>query len=473
MSHKVITLNDISLYSHDHPCFEHFSTQIHAGKHIVIMGANGAGKSSLLRIIQGIDSPTHGKVSIAQEIIFGYVPQTVTDYPQLSGGQRFNKALSHAISLEPDVFCLDEPTNHLDLKNKRSLIGMLQRYHGTLIIISHDPDILTLDFDEIWHIEQGKITIFTGNYTQYLVEHDIKQQASLSERHELQKGKRELRKAIQQEQKRVASSKIANKYENDKILLAAMKASGDRTQGKNLKRLHGERDRIQERLAANHIYDKIEPNFNLDAQKLSSSKAIVSITDGSCGYTQPILHDINFQLLPTDRIAITGDNGSGKSTLFKALLHNKEVIRHGDWIMPPKKAIGHLDQHYSNLNPVLTVTEVIQEAAPDWDDRQVRKHLNDYLFQKPGQVTKKVTNLSGGEKSRLSLAQIATQQPYLLLLDEITNNVDIETREHIIDVLSVYPGAMIIISHDQDFLQALEIETIYHISNGTLIFSTL
>ncbi|MDR3551068.1 MAG: ABC-F family ATP-binding cassette domain-containing protein [Candidatus Babeliales bacterium] len=473
MSHKVITINDISLYSHDHPCFEHFSTQIHADKHIVIMGSNGAGKSSLLRIVQGIDSPTHGKVSIPQDLTFGYVPQTVTDHPELSGGQRFNKALSHAISLDPDVLCLDEPTNHLDIKNKRSLIGMLQRYQGTLIIISHDPDILTLDFDEIWHIDQGKITMFYGNYTQYLVEHDIKQQTSIAQREQLQKGKREVRKAIQQEQKRVASSKIANKYENDKMLLSAMKASGDRTQGKNLKRLHGKQDKIQEKLAVNHIHDKIEPNFNLDAQKLSSSKAIVSITDGSCGYIQPILHDINLQILPTDRIAIIGDNGSGKSTFFKALLDDTSVTRQGDWIMPPQKAIGHLDQHYSNLNPALTVTEVIQEAAPDWDDRQVRKHLNDYLFHKPGQVTKKVSVLSGGEKARLSLAQIATQQPYLLLLDEITNNVDIETREHIIDVLSVYPGAMIIISHDQDFLQALEIETIYHIHNGTLTFSFL
>jgi len=468
MSHKAITITDISLYSHEYPCFEHFSTQIHAGKHIVIMGPNGAGKSSLLRIIQGIHQPSNGTVTIPQDITFGYVPQTITNYPELSGGQRFNKVLSQVISLDPDVLCLDEPTNHLDLKNKRSLIGMLQRYQGTLIIISHDPDILRLDFDEIWHIEQGKIIIFYGNYTQYLVEHDIKQQTVFAERNELQKDKRQLRKSIQQEQKRVASSKISNKYENDKILLSAMKASGDRTQGKNLRRLHGERDRIQEKLAANYIHDKIEPKFNLDAQKLSSSKAIVSITHGSCGYKEPILHDINFQLLPIDRVAIIGDNGSGKSTLFKALLHDKNVHRDGDWIMPPKKSIGHLDQHYSNLNPALTVTEIIQEAAPDWDDRQVRKHLNDYLFHKPGQVTKKVSVLSGGEKARLSLAQIATTQPYLLLLDEITNNVDIETREHIIDVLSAYPGAMIIISHDQDFLEALGIETTYQINNGTL-----
>jgi ATPase subunit of ABC transporter with duplicated ATPase domains len=472
MSHKPIIISDIFLSINQKTFFEKFSTQIHPRKHIVIMGRNGAGKSILLKIIQGIVQPTEGYVTISDEIVFGYVPQTISDYPELSGGQRFNKALSSALSIEPDILCLDEPTNHLDLNNKRSLIRMLQKYNRTLIIISHDPEILTLDFDEIWHIEHGHIKVFQGNYSEYLKEHGIKQQSVEHQREQLRKEKRQLRKLVQVEHKRASQSKSANKNENDRNLLGAMKESGSHTAGKNLKRLSKVQEEIQEKLAGNFVHKKIEPKFNLDSRKLLSGKSIVSIVNGGCGYKKPVINNINLQVKADARIAIIGDNGTGKSTFIKALLHDPNVITDGQWIMPQKNNIGYLDQHYSNLDQNLTVTEIIQKAAPDWDDLKIRKHLNDFLFSTQEEVKNKVANLSGGEKARLSLAQIAAQSPYLLLLDEITNNVDLETREQIIEVLKKYPGAMIIVTHDPRLLQELSVDTIYETQNGSLCLLT-
>jgi ATPase subunit of ABC transporter with duplicated ATPase domains len=468
MSHKPIVINNITVAMGQKICFEDFSTQIQSGKQILIMGRNGAGKSTLLKVIQNLVQPIEGIISISSDIVFGYVPQTVLDHQQLSGGQRFNQSLSYALSVEPDVLLLDEPTNHLDLKNKRSLTRMLQRYYGTLVVVSHDLEILTLDFDEIWHVEHGIITIFKGNYDQYCIEHGIAQQKEEDQRDQLQKDKRQLRKLVQDEQSRAGKSKSANKRENDRNILGAMKDAGSSTAGKNMKKLAKVHENLQQKMADNFVHKKIEPKFNLDTKVISSGRSIISIIDGSCCYTKPVINNMHLQMGCTDRIAIIGDNGSGKSTIIKALLRDLSVAITGQWSMPSKDIIGYLDQHYSNLNADATVTENIQNIVPDWDDLKVRKHLNDFLFSSQLAVSNVVKNLSGGEKARLSLACMAAQSPSLLLLDEITNNIDLETREHIIEVLQLYPGAMIIVSHDPAFLQALSVTDFYEVADGCI-----
>lgn len=468
MSHRPLVIKDISLHLPERTCFKHFSAQIHAGNRILIIGNNGTGKSTLLKIIQGIVEPTEGTISGLQDMVFGYVPQTVTDHPELSGGQRFNKALSAALSSQPDVLCLDEPTNHLDLKNKRSLIRMLKSFRNTLIIVSHDPEIMALDFDQIWHIEHEQIHIFKGDYEAYRNEHDLQERELIARREQLHKEKRILRKAEQQERERAASSRAANKYENDKNLLGAMKESGSRTAGKMGKKLADIDQKIKAGFADTFVHKKIKPNFNLNTRRLSASKSIVSIVDGSCGYDKPLLNNLSIQIKATEHIGIIGDNGTGKSTLLKALLHNRSVNIDGQWLIPPKEDVGYLDQHYSTLDPELTALQVIQQAAPQMIDQESRKLLNDFLFSKPHELSKRVSTLSGGEKARLSLAQIAAASYYLLLLDEVTNNVDLDTRAHIIEVLREYPGAMIIVTHDSIFLKELGITTVYEVANGML-----
>ena len=157
------------------------------------------------------------------------------------------------------------------------------------------------------------------------------------------------------------------------------------------------------------------------------------------------------------RLAICGQNGSGKSTLVKALKSEPTVHKEGIWLTPPAQEIGYLDQHYQDLKLGTSVIEIIQEVQPLWTHQQIRCHLNDFLFRKNEQVYSLTDVLSGGEKARLSLAKIAAKPPKLLILDELSNNLDLKTRNHVIQVLKKYPGALVVISHDEDFLEQLKL----------------
>ena len=432
------------------------------------MGRNGSGKSTLLKIIQGMLAPASGVVQIPADCVFGFVPQLVTDHSNLSGSQRFGKALSRELAKHPDVLCLDEPTNHLDAKNRAALMRMLKQFPGTLIVVSHDTELLRNCFDEIWHIDNHRVTPFSGTHDDYLYEHELRQSATQEKREQLIKSKKHIKHSLVKEQQRIAHSKKANMQENDRSLREKMKETGSRTAGKNKGKLNKHAEKINTELSEIHLPKEIKPTFTLSASDYSPNKTIVSVVDGTCGYDTPLIHDIHFHLKGGERVALLGDNGSGKTTFIKALLQDSSVRRMGTWLSPQQKAIGYIDQHYATLDNYQTVINAIQAVAPSWNMLELRKHLNDFLFSKNEAVNAAIHTLSGGERARLSLAQIAAQSPKLLMLDEITNNVDIETRKHIVQVLNEYPGAVLVISHDQDFLQALNIDTYYSIKEGML-----
>ena len=215
----------------------------------------------------------------------------------------------------------------------------------------------------------------------------------------------------------------------------------------------------------------ILPKFSLTTDTIGSGN-LLSISGADIGYSKDkiILKNVNITLAGKERVAICGRNASGKSTLLKAILDQGQILKTGSWHLPRPEHIGYLDQHYSNLNPDLSIIEHIQELKPDWHEIDVRRHLNDFLFRKNEEVMQLVANLSGGEKARASLSLIAALTPRLLILDEITNNLDLETKEHVIQVLKEYPGAMMVISHEEDFLKAIGIDHIYKIVDGGMVF---
>lgn len=183
-------------------------------------------------------------------------------------------------------------------------------------------------------------------------------------------------------------------------------------------------------------------------------------------HSRKIFNKINLKIPQNARIGIVGKNAFGKSTLLKALLNNQDIEKKGYWKSIEPARIGYLDQHYANLDDTKSVVENMYEAQTDMDRVTIREHLNDFLFRKNNEINKICSFLSGGEKARLSLAILAAKMPELIILDEVTNNIDIMTKNHLIQVLESYHGAMIIVSHDIDFLSHLSIDKKIFITDG-------
>lgn len=469
MIHKPIQIKHLTLSLPHKLCFADFNATIHHGNKIALMGRNGSGKSTLLAMLAHIKPVSDGSIQMPSDVVVGYVPQIINAHETHSGGERFNKALTQALSHDPNLLLLDEPTNHLDRRNRTNLMRMLRAYTGTLIVVTHDPELIRNCTDILWHIDNHKITSFSGNYDAYLKtlqtkRTHIEQQLAIFERQ-----KKETHQQLMKEQQRAAKSKAhgEKKYAGDTIALRSAQGRGERTHNKNRKNIHETKQELTEQLAQLRMPEIIVPTFHITSGSISS-RALLSVREGTVGYQphEPVVTRILLTLQGQSRIALNGDNGSGKSTIIKAVLGDTAVYKRGDWQLPPKASIGYLDQQYSTLNAQETVIESLQALVPTWSHAELRRHLNDFLFRKNEEITMRIAHLSGGEKARLSLAHIAARTPALLILDEITNNIDLETRDHIVNVLKDYPGALLVISHDADFLEEIAIVDYYEIRDG-------
>jgi ATPase subunit of ABC transporter with duplicated ATPase domains len=464
MSHKPIQFTDVSLVFPHKICFEGFTTSIAYGSRIAVTGRNGSGKSTLLRMIYGDKEPSNGTIKLPENVRIGYLPQIIEDHASASGAQRLNKALTQALASDPNILLLDEPSNHLDLANRKSLFRLLNSYTGTLLIVSHDVELLENCVDTIWHITDGRISIFSGNYQDYQREIAIKRKSLSQEIVRVERQRKDMHQALMQEQARAAKSRAQGEKSIDKrkwpTIVSKTKAMrGGQTAGRKKAEINMKKQELSDKLSEMRLPEIIKPKFQLPVG-LSCNQTVLNISEASAGYQDHvILENISLSLSYGERLAIIGPNASGKSTLVKAILSHPEVKRTGNWYA--SKSIGYLDQHYHTLMPHKTVLETIQELLPSWQHSEIRRFLNDFLFRKNEEVNACVSTLSGGEKARLSLAQIAARPPQLLILDEITNNLDLETREHVINVLKEYTGALIVISHDENFLKAINITQRY------------
>lgn len=472
MTHIII--KDVCLSLPHKVCFESFSTRVLSGSRIGIVGINGSGKSTLLKMIAGEVSPVDGVIQMCSARRIGYVPQLLDELDSLSGGQRFNAVLTKALAENPDVLLLDEPTNHLDQRNRKSLMRLIRSYKGTVIVVTHDIELLRSTIDTIWHIDQGRIHIFTGDYDDYMREKDLKRNATEQELRKLSQQKKAVHESLMKEQARAKGSaargeKSIKQRKWPTVVSGAKARRAEETSGAKKSAMRVERMDLVDKLAELRVAEIIKPTFSLAADD-KGVRTLVKITDGSVGYSaQPIVSGIHLAIFSGERIVLTGDNGSGKSTLIKGILSDSSIFRFGDWYTPKTEEIGYLDQSYGTLDRGKTVFETIKDCVPSWEHVDIRKHLNAYLFRKNEEISACVENLSGGERARLSLAQIGAKTPKLLILDEITNNLDLYARKHVIDVLRAFPGAMIIVSHDMDFLNEIGSATFYRVFQGAVV----
>jgi ATP-binding cassette subfamily F protein 3 len=337
---------------------------------------------------------------------------------EFSGGWRMRVALAAALFAGPDILLLDEPTNHLDLEATIWLETYLKAYAGTLLLVSHDRDLLNAIPDMIIHLEQGKLVTYRGNFDQF----------------RRQRSERQAHLAAAQV-KQAAERKHMEAFV-ERFRAQATKARQAQSRLKTLPPV------IEDRV--------VKFDFPAPAKL---APPLVTIEGANVGYDgRAVLSGLNLRIDGDDRIALLGANGNGKSTLVKLLAGRLQTMS-GEIIKSGKLKTGYFAQHQADeFDLSLTALEQAKKAMPQATEEKVRAHLGRFGFSQERSGTK-VGSLSGGEKARLLFALMAKEAPNILLLDEPTNHLDIESREALIRALNEYEGAVILVTHDPSLVE--------------------
>lgn len=469
---SVLHLQGLGLaYSHL-PCFSNFNARLFAGQRVAIVGDNGSGKSSLLRLLSGALSPSEGRIEHAPGLRIGHLPQLLDEPAALSGGERVMHALTELLHEQPELLLLDEPSNHLDATRRRTLLRQLQAYPGCIVLVSHDVALMDRLCDTLWHIQPPELTQFQGRYSDYLQERTLQRQALEQQLGSLKRARQATHQALMQEQERASHARLRGAKSIEQRKWATVRSPtklgrSNRTGVDHQAAIQAQQQSLAAAQMALAPAEVLRPRFQLPAAARSRA-CLLQISDGAAGHTAPLFQQLCLRLGGGERLALVGDNGSGKSTLARALCGDPRIQRSGNWELPPPAAVACLDQHYAHLPEALSVLETLQAAAPGWDQARLRHHLSDFLFRRNEAVQMPVRQLSGGERVRLALACIAARTPELLILDEPSNHLDQPTRQHLIEVLRAFPGAMLVISHDRGFLQEIGIEQSLSLRRGSV-----
>jgi len=360
----------------------------------------------------------------------------------LSGGYTRRVMLARALVTDPDLLLLDEPTNHLDITSIDWLEEMLLGFKGAVLFITHDRSFLRRLATRIVELDRGKITSWPGNYDEYLV-------------------KREERFAIEDKQSALFDKRLA---QEEVWIRQGVKARRTRNEGR-VRALYALRE---ERQARREQVGRV--SMNLDRGD-SSGKIVVEAENVTKKFgDRVIVNNFSTRILRGDRIGIIGPNGAGKSTLIKLLLGDLEADS-GKITIGTKLQVAYFDQQRATLNPERTVAQNLSDRGDtilvNGQSRHVISYLQDFLFA-PARVNSPVKSLSGGERNRLLLARLFMQPANLLVMDEPTNDLDVETLELLEELLGNYDGTLLVVSHDRAFLDNVVTSTLVFEGNGKI-----
>ncbi|MEL0082471.1 MAG: ATP-binding cassette domain-containing protein [Gammaproteobacteria bacterium] len=516
---SLINIRDLSLALGADPLFERINFNIAAGEKIALLGRNGCGKSTLLKVIAGQQAVDSGVIETSQGIKIATLEQELPDAPQetvfevvaeglgeagqllaeyaacshagqsdtqmrrlgelqnrieqssgwqikptidatlsrmaldpearfgsLSGGMRRRVLLARALVQEPDLLLLDEPTNHLDIEAIDWLEELVRSYRGAVLLVTHDRSFMQAVASRIVEIERGRLISFPGNYDNFL-----------------------RRRADMLVAEAEAEARFDKKLSEEEVWIRqGIKARRTRNEGRvrALEKMRRERSQRRQTVGRSNIkLDSGEKSGKLviETQQLSFSWPTTANQPA-----QPIVKDFDTTILRGDRIGIIGPNGCGKSTLIQLLLGQIQpdsgTVRHGTRLHPL-----YFDQLRATLDGEQSIADNVAGGDSHVEINGQSKHiigyLQDFLFS-PARARTPVKALSGGERARVLLAKLFVQPGNLLILDEPTNDLDIETLELLEELIANYDGTLLLISHDRTFLNNLVTSTLVFEPHG-------
>lgn len=480
------------------PLFENIQVTIEAGDRIALVGRNGIGKSTLLRILAGEISPTRGtilrnggiyylpQISTLQyqkhESVFDILSRGCEEWWQvedilkarfntqldishaiadLSGGELTKLLLAIGLSQNPQVLLLDEPTNHMDYLALTQLHHFLATFEGAFVIVSHKPFFLDQVVQMTWELTPTALHSYGGNFSLYRTQKQVERSAALRVHETARKELKRTQAAALNEQKRAAQSSRNGEQRKGslpKIVAGMMQRQAEATAGKLKLRHEAAVDQARQKVLDTKLKTtkatriQLEENSQKRRQLLRIEGATLSVAG------QSLIQNIRLHITTGDRIALAGANGSGKSSLAKAVLNlNPEArLESGEIFLAPHLKVVYLDQTYALVQRDQSVLDNLQLANPDLPYQLLRQQLGHFLFFNQ-EVHKPASVLSGGELARLAVAMLSLSQVDLLILDEPSNNLDIETVDHFVNAINDYQGALWVISHDLDFLSRINI----------------
>ena len=434
MSDFLLSLKNVSLAFGGPPILDGVSLSISKGLRAALTGRNGEGKSTLMKVVSGELEPDSGEIVRAPHLKTIYVSQKVPRdregdpaFNALSGGRRRRQILEEALLARPDLLLLDEPTNHLDMEAIDWLEGFLKRQREmAVLIVTHDRRFLKRIADKIFDLDRGELSGWECDYSTF-----VRRKAELLSD-----------EAVYWERK---SKKLA---QEEAWIRRGVKARTTRNEGRvaALKKL-------REEFAARRS------NVGTATMRLDTAApggvSVLKVKDVSFSYgDRPIISNFTATILRGERIGILGGNGAGKTTLLNLLTGRLSPVS-GEVVRGTNVEMSFFDQLRSEMKPELTVGENIASDRDEVSVGGVRKHiysyLADFLFT-PERVRTPVKALSGGERARLMLAKLFLKPANLLVMDEPTNDLDIETLELLEEQLLAYKGTLLLVSHDREFL---------------------
>lgn len=509
----LLRLNDLHLAFGDNPLINGISLQLDKGDRLCLLGRNGSGKSSLMRVIMGEQKPDDGEVWIEPGISVARLEQdlpeakdwTVFDYivedhatvghslaqfelishateidmaalekhqkiiedndgwslqqridlllrrlqlPReakmnaLSGGWRRRVSLARAFSHEPDILLLDEPTNHLDVATIEWMEQHLLEYQGAILFVTHDRRFLKKLANRIIELDRGNMLSWQGSYEDFLTYRE--RVLETEERHN-----------------KLFDTRLA---EEEKWIRQGIKARRTRNEGR-VRALKEMRDQRRQR-----IERKGSVNMSIESAEISG-KLVAELTGITKRFGDKLLIDkLDLTVMRGDKVGLIGPNGIGKSTLIKIILGQLEPDA-GAVKLGTKIEVAYFDQLRDQLDPESSVFDNISQGREFIDingkQRHVMSYLGDFLFA-PARVRSPVKALSGGEKNRLLLAKLFSKSANVLMMDEPTNDLDVETLELLEDILSNFDGTLFLVTHDREFMDNVVTQSIAFEGGGRI-----